>query len=50
MESSNKANKKYQVFVSSTYKDLIEERAAVTQCLLEMGCIPVEWSSFLQVI
>ena len=41
MERLNKANKKYQVFVSSTYTDLIEERAAVTQCLLEMGCIPV---------
>lgn len=46
MESSNKANKKYQVFVSSTYKDLIEERAAVTQCLLEMGYIPVGMEQF----
>ena len=33
--------KKYQVFISSTYKDLIDERAAVLQCLLDMGCIPV---------
>lgn len=46
MERSNKANKKYQVFVSSTYTDLIEERAAVTQCLLEMGCIPVGMEQF----
>lgn len=46
MESSNKVNKKYQVFVSSTYKDLIEERAAVTQCLLEMGYIPVGMEQF----
>ena len=46
MDSSNKANKKYQVFVSSTYKDLIEERAAVTQCLLKMGCIPVGMEQF----
>ncbi|MCI7691624.1 MAG: DUF4062 domain-containing protein [Oscillospiraceae bacterium] len=39
-------NKKYQVFISSTYSDLIEERAAVTQCLLEMGCIPVGMEQF----
>ena len=38
--------KKYQVFVSSTYSDLIEERATVTQCLLEMGCIPVGMEQF----
>ncbi len=37
---------KYQVFISSTYSDLIEERAAVTQCLLEMGCIPVGMEQF----
>lgn len=38
--------KKYQVFVSSTYNDLIDERAAVTQCLLDMGCIPVGMEQF----
>lgn len=38
--------KKYQVFISSTYRDLIEERAAVTRCLLEMGCIPVGMEQF----
>ena len=38
--------KKYQVFISSTYKDLIEERAAVTQSLLDMGCIPVGMEQF----
>lgn len=27
--------KKYQVFISSTYTDLIEERIAVVQCLLD---------------
>lgn len=32
--------KKYQVFVSSTYQDLIEERQCVMQALLEMDCIP----------
>lgn len=38
--------KKYQVFISSTYGDLVEERAAVTHCLLEMGCIPVGMEQF----
>lgn len=38
--------KKYQVFISSTYTDLQEERAAVTQCLLDMNCIPVGMEQF----
>ena len=38
--------KKYQVFVSSTYEDLKEERAAVTQALLDLGCIPVGMEQF----
>lgn len=38
--------KKYQVFVSSTYSDLKEERRAVMQCLLEMNCIPVGMEQF----
>ncbi len=38
--------KKYQVFISSTYRDLQEERAVVIQCLLEMGCIPVGMEQF----
>lgn len=32
--------KRYQVFVSSTYQDLIEERVEVIQALLELDCIP----------
>lgn len=38
-------DKKYQVFVSSTYSDLAEERRVVMQALLEMNCIPagMEW-------
>ncbi|MGN0143083.1 MAG: DUF4062 domain-containing protein [Roseburia sp.] len=32
--------KKYQVFVSSTYEDLIDERKEVTQAILESGCFP----------
>jgi hypothetical protein len=38
--------KKYQVFVSSTYTDLKEERAQVIQALLEMKCIPVGMELF----
>ena len=32
--------KKYQVFVSSTYEDLIDERREVIHALLELDCIP----------
>lgn len=32
--------KRYQVFVSSTYADLITERQEVMQALLELDCIP----------
>jgi hypothetical protein len=34
------SDKRYQVFISSTYADLQEERAAVTQVLPTLGCIP----------
>ncbi len=33
-------DKRYQVFVSSTYEDLREERQQVIQALLELDCIP----------
>ena len=33
-------DKRYQVFVSSTYADLKEERQHVIQALMEMDCIP----------
>jgi hypothetical protein len=33
-------SKRYQVFASSTYADLKEERRAVMQTLMEMDCIP----------
>jgi len=39
-------DKKYQVFVSSTYKDLVEERKEVIQALLELDCIPVGMELF----
>lgn len=39
-------DKRYQVFVSSTYKDLIEERKLITQTLMEMDCIPAGMELF----
>lgn len=36
----NDENKRYQVFISSTFNDLKKERAEVTQALLELDCIP----------
>jgi hypothetical protein len=37
---------KYQVFVSSTYRDLKDERQEVIQALLELDCIPVGMELF----
>ena len=39
-------NKKYQVFVSSTYQDLRDERDQVIKAVLEMGHIPVGMEMF----
>ncbi len=33
-------DKRYQVFVSSTYQDLLEERKEIIQALLELDCMP----------
>lgn len=38
--------KRYQVFVSSTYADLKEERQHVLQALMEMDCIPAGMELF----
>lgn len=38
--------KKYQVFVSSTYADLQEERKKVMESLLQMNCFPVGMEYF----
>jgi hypothetical protein len=38
---------KYQVFVSSTFTDLKEERAEVLQALWEMDCIPTGMEAFV---
>ena len=39
-------NKRYQVFISSTYSDLVEERRYVMQALMEMDCIPAGMELF----
>jgi len=39
-------DKRYQVFVSSTFRDLEQERSAVIQTLMEMDCIPAGMELF----
>lgn len=39
-------DKKYQVFISSTYKDLIEARAKVRDAILSMYYFPVGMELF----
>jgi hypothetical protein len=38
--------RRYQVFVSSTYKDLRKERAKVTEALLQLDCFPAGMELF----
>lgn len=40
-------NKKYQVFISSTYSDLIEERRKIIEVLLLADCIPAGMEAFV---
>lgn len=39
-------DKRYQVFVSSTYEDLKDERAIVINALLSLNCIPIGMENF----
>ncbi len=39
-------DKRYQVFVSSTFTDLIDERRAVMEALLKLGCMPAGMELF----
>lgn len=39
-------DKRYQIFISSTYTDLREERARVIQTIMEMDCIPAGMELF----
>ena len=38
--------RRYQVFISSTFKDLVDERREVMQALLEMDCLPAGMELF----
>lgn len=42
----NNVDKRYQVFVSSTFKDLQDERMEVMKALLDMDCVPVGMEYF----
>lgn len=39
-DGASVSDKRYQVFVSSTYTDLQEERSVLTQALPALGCLP----------
>lgn len=39
-------DKRYQVFISSTYADLKDERSKVIQTIMEMDCIPAGMEIF----
>ncbi|MXP49459.1 DUF4062 domain-containing protein [Pantoea sp. Eser] len=39
-------DKRYQVFVSSSFNDLQEEHSNVIQSLMKMGCIPAGRAHF----
>ena len=41
------AEKKYQVFISSTYADLKEERRKILDILLMADCIPAGMEAFV---
>lgn len=46
IENENMENKKYQIFVSSTYKDLIEARDKVMETILNLYHFPVGMEMF----
>ena len=46
-ERTKMIDKRYQVFASSTYTDLLEERAEGMQALLELDCMPAGMELFL---
>lgn len=46
-ERINMENKKYQVFISSTYLDLKEERAKAMSAVLMSNCIPAVMEAFV---
>lgn len=46
IREENTVERRFDVFVSSTYEDLIEERKEVTQAILECDCMPVGMEMF----
>src|SRR4051794_35054859 len=46
MDGTKMQDKRYQVFVSSTYIDLKEERRAVTEAIMEMDHFPAGMELF----
>ena len=46
MSVPSQLDRRHQVFVSSTYKDLVDERAEVMQVLLELDCMPAGMELF----
>lgn len=41
-----KVNKKFQIFISSTYEDLIEERSKVVATILKSNHFPIGMEMF----
>lgn len=46
LREASLTEKRFQVFVSSTFQDLVEERREVIQALLELDCIPAGMELF----
>lgn len=45
-KGTNRMDKRYQVFISSTYSDLKEERSKVMQTIMSLNCIPAGMELF----
>lgn len=43
-------DKKYQIFISSTYEDLKEERSEVVATILKLIIFLLEWKCLVQII
>lgn len=46
LDSIRSMDRRYQVFISSTFTDLVDERREVMQALLEMDCLPAGMELF----
>ncbi|WP_089305222.1 DUF4062 domain-containing protein [Geodermatophilus pulveris] len=46
LDSVASMDRRYQVFISSTFSDLVDERREVMQALLEMDCLPAGMELF----